>query len=102
MNCPSGYDESEKECGTARRLLELPGSLFAALGCLAAALSACLFFCIFGLVRKKRKTVVGGSNGSAAAKHANGMGLGLGMNGGGCATLKADYKKDSLFLDTGS
>ncbi|KAG4071236.1 hypothetical protein HA402_008971 [Bradysia odoriphaga] len=55
-NCPSGYDESEEECGTARKLLELPGGLFAAMGCIAAALAACLIFCIIGLVRKKRKS----------------------------------------------
>lgn len=56
LNCPSGRDESEEECGTARRLLELPGGMFAALGCVAAAVTACLIFCIFGLVRRKRKS----------------------------------------------
>lgn len=90
LNCPSGYDESEEECGTARKLLELPGGLFAALGCIAAAVTACLIFCIFGLVRKKRKTII--------TKKGNGV-----LNGGsGIGTLKADYKKDSLFMDTGS
>ncbi|XP_073840699.1 uncharacterized protein isoform X2 [Musca autumnalis] len=52
-NCPSGFDESEEECGTARKLLELPGGVFAALGCIAAAITACLIFCIFGLLRKR-------------------------------------------------
>lgn len=66
-NCPSGYDESEEECGTARRLLELPGSMFAALGCVAAAMTACLIFCVFGLVRRKRK--------SNASKHSINNGL---------------------------
>lgn len=56
LNCPSGYDESEEECGTARRLLELPGGMFAAFGCLAAAITACLIFCVFGLVRRKRRS----------------------------------------------
>ncbi|XP_046807410.1 heparan sulfate 2-O-sulfotransferase pipe-like [Lucilia cuprina] len=57
-NCPSGFDESEEECGTARKLLELPGGVFAALGCIAAAITACLIFCIFGLLRKRKKTVL--------------------------------------------
>ena len=55
VNCPSGYDESEVECGAARRLLELPGGIYAALGCVAAACTACLIFCFFGLVRKRKK-----------------------------------------------
>lgn len=55
VNCPSGYDESEVECGAARRLLELPGGIFAVFGCVAAACTACLIFCFFGLVRKRKK-----------------------------------------------
>lgn len=81
-NCPSGYDESEEECGTARKLLELPGGLFAAMGCMAAAMAACLIFCIFGLVRKKRKTIASKALG----------------NGSCNGTLK----KDPLFIDPGS
>ncbi|XP_059216973.1 uncharacterized protein LOC131994281 [Stomoxys calcitrans] len=82
-NCPSGFDESEEECGTARKLLELPGGVFAALGCIAAAITACLIFCIFGLLRKRKKTVLQKSI----------------INGG---TLKKDFKKDSLFIDPSS
>ncbi|XP_055843991.1 uncharacterized protein LOC129910587 [Episyrphus balteatus] len=81
-NCPSGFDESEEECGTARKLLELPGGVFAALGCIAAAITACLIFCIFGLVRKRKKSVVQKTI----------------LNG----TLKKDIKKDSLFIDPAS
>lgn len=82
QNCPSGFDESEEECGTARKLLELPGGIFAALGCIAAAITACLIFCILGLLRKRKKSV---SQKSV-------------LNG----TLKKDIKKDSLFIDPGS
>lgn len=83
-NCPSGFDESEEECGTARKLLELPGGVFAALGCIAAAITACLIFCIFGLLRKRKKTVLQKSI----------------VNGGG--TLKKDFKKESLYIDPSS
>ncbi|KAI9581441.1 hypothetical protein GQX74_012766 [Glossina fuscipes] len=83
-NCPSGFDESEEECGTARKLLELPGGVFAALGCIAAAVTACLIFCIFGLLRKRKKTVLQKSI----------------INGG--STLKKDFKKESLFIDPAS
>lgn len=83
-NCPSGFDESEEECGTARKLLELPGGVFAALGCIAAAITACLIFCIFGLLRKRKKTVLQKSI----------------INGGG--TLKKDFKKESLYIDPSS
>lgn len=82
VNCPSGYDESEEECGTARKLLELPGGIFAALGCIAAAVAACFIFCIFGLVRKRKKGV--------DAKPT--------LNG----TLRKDFKKSDLFMDPGS
>lgn len=82
-NCPSGRDESEIECGTARRILELPGGIFAALGCVAAAISACLIFCLFGLVRKRKKNVQSKSNS---------------LNG----TLKKEIKKEPLFLDPDS
>jgi hypothetical protein len=88
-NCPSGYDESEEECGSARKLLELPGGIFAALGCIAAAISACLIFCILGMVRKRKKSVETKTmtNGSA-------------MTNG---TLhKNDYKKEPLFFDAES
>lgn len=81
-NCPSGFDESEQECGSARKLLELPGGVFAALGCIAAAITACLIFCIFGLLRKRKKTV----------------GQKITING----TLKKDFNKESLFIDPGS
>uniref|UniRef100_A0A1B0CNQ7 DUF7805 domain-containing protein n=1 Tax=Lutzomyia longipalpis TaxID=7200 RepID=A0A1B0CNQ7_LUTLO len=82
VNCPSGYDESEEECGTARKLLELPGGIFAALGCIAAAVAACFIFCIFGLVRKRKKGI--------DAKPT--------LNG----TLRKDFKKSDLFMDPGS
>lgn len=55
VNCPSGYDESEVECGAARRLLELSSGLYAALGCVAAACAACIIFCCFGLLKKRKK-----------------------------------------------
>jgi hypothetical protein len=54
-NCPSGYDESTKVCGATRKLLELPATIFAALGCIAAGMSACLIFCMIGLVRRRKK-----------------------------------------------
>lgn len=57
VNCPSGYDESEVECGAARRLLELSSGLYAALGCVAAACAACLIFCFFGILKKRKKAV---------------------------------------------
>ncbi|CAD7083100.1 unnamed protein product [Hermetia illucens] len=82
-NCPSGFDESEEECGTARKLLELPGGIFAALGCIAAAIAACLIFCIFGLMRKRKKSMVQKTV----------------LNG---TLSKKDMKKDPLFLDPGS
>lgn len=55
INCPSGYDESEVECGAARRLLELPGGMYAAFGCVAAACAAFLLFCFFGMTKKRKK-----------------------------------------------
>lgn len=55
-NCPSGYDESSSECGATKRLMELPAGLFAALGCLAAGIAACLIFCMVGIVRRRKKT----------------------------------------------
>lgn len=84
-NCPSGYDESEEECGTARKLLELPGSLFAALGCIAAVCAVCCLLCMFGLVKSKNKDKAVNSS-----KSINGL------NG------TMDYKKDSLFMEPGS
>lgn len=106
LNCPSGYDESEEECGTARRLLELPGGMFAAFGCLAAAITACLIFCVFGLVRRKRKSnaakllLNGSASASASASSASTLhrqhqqqhhyhhplGSGAGLGGGGLGT----------------
>jgi len=55
-NCPSGHDESSKECGAARKLLDLPPGLFGALGCLAAGIVACLIFCMIGIMRRNKKT----------------------------------------------
>lgn len=57
VNCPSGYDESEVECGAARRLLELSSGLYAALGCVAAACAACIIFCFFGILKKRKKAM---------------------------------------------
>lgn len=111
LNCPSGYDESEEECGTARRLLELPGGLFTLLGFIAACITALLIGLIFALVRKKRKLT--------STKHLNGsVGVGgVGLNGlGGVSgiygssvsggmmngTLHSDYKKEALFHDPDS
>lgn len=67
VNCPSGHDESEMECGAARRLLELSSGLYAALGCVAAACAACIIFCFFGMLKKRKKalpppTVAAGNN----------------------------------------
>ena len=130
-NCPSGFDESEEECGTARKLLELPGGVFAALGCIAAAITACAIFCVFGLIRKRKKSVVqkaslngagvgvgggvGVGNGGGVGVGGVGVGgvgvggVGIGVGGGlgvnvgvGVGTLKKDYKKDSLFIDPAS
>lgn len=84
-NCPSGFDESEEECGTARKLLELPGGVFAALGCIAAVVTACLIFCLFGLFRKRKKTILqktvingsgGGGSGGAGGVGVAGVGIG--------------------------
>lgn len=74
VNCPSGYDESELECGAARRLLELSSGLYAALGCVAAACAACLIFCCFGML-KRRKKALPTTNGA-------GGGVGGGIIGG--------------------
>ncbi|KAH8261683.1 hypothetical protein KR044_013262 [Drosophila immigrans] len=97
-NCPSGFDESEEECGTARKLLELPGGVFAALGCIAAALTACLIFCMFGLMRKRKKSVV--QKGGGFMNGANGNGnMPAACNIG---TLKKDFKKEALYIDPAS
>ncbi|XP_039230702.1 uncharacterized protein LOC6539435 [Drosophila yakuba] len=115
-NCPSGFDESEEECGTARKLLELPGGVFAALGCIAAALTACLIFCMFGLMRKRKKSVVQkgagvGGMGGMSGMGVGGMGVGIGfMNGASngnvsaasIGTLKKDFKKEALYIDPAS
>uniref|UniRef100_A0A6P4EK21 Uncharacterized protein LOC108044176 n=1 Tax=Drosophila rhopaloa TaxID=1041015 RepID=A0A6P4EK21_DRORH len=120
-NCPSGFDESEEECGTARKLLELPGGVFAALGCIAAALTACLIFCMFGLMRKRKKSVVqkgagvGGMGVGVGGMGVGGMGgmggVGIGfMNGASngnvsaasIGTLKKDFKKEALYIDPAS
>ncbi|XP_058834641.1 uncharacterized protein LOC131691912 isoform X2 [Topomyia yanbarensis] len=84
-NCPSGFDESEQECGS--RLMELPGGMFAAFGCLAAALSACLIFCVLAMVRKRRK-----SNEKLKTAPTS-------LNG---TLSKKDYKKEPLFFDPDS
>lgn len=55
-NCPSGVDESSRECGAARKLLSMPAGLYAALGCIAAGIAACLIFCLVGISRRKKKT----------------------------------------------
>lgn len=54
-NCPSGIDESSRECGAARKLLSMPAGLYAALGCIAAGIAACLIFCMVGISRRKKK-----------------------------------------------
>ncbi|XP_060655692.1 uncharacterized protein LOC132790945 isoform X3 [Drosophila nasuta] len=97
-NCPSGFDESEEECGTARKLLELPGGVFAALGCIAAALTACLIFCMFGLMRKRKKSVVQKSGGFMNGANGNGN-MPAACNIG---TLKKDFKKEALYIDPAS
>ncbi|XP_055632002.1 uncharacterized protein LOC129771902 [Toxorhynchites rutilus septentrionalis] len=84
-NCPSGHDESEQVCGS--RLMELPSGVFAALGILAAALSACLIFCVLAMVKKRRKT-------SEKLKTAPPS-----LNG---TLTKKDYKKEPLFFDPDS
>lgn len=56
-NCPSGYDELTSVCGATRKLLELPVTIFAAFGCVAAGMSACLIFCMIGLLRRRKKHV---------------------------------------------
>ncbi|XP_055538811.1 uncharacterized protein LOC129726149 [Wyeomyia smithii] len=84
-NCPSGFDESEQECGS--RLIELPGGMFAAFGCLAAALCACLIFCALAMVKKRRK-----SNEKLKTAPTS-------LNG---TLSKKDYKKEPLFFDPDS
>lgn len=84
QNCPSGHDESESQCGAARRILELPGGVFAAMGCVFAAIAACLIFCIFGITRRGTKKQVPSKP--------------VSLNG----TLKKEFRKDSLFMDPGS
>lgn len=87
QNCPSGYDESEKECGAAHKLLELPGGVYAAMGGVAAIFAVCFLLCIFCLVRSKKDKTIGTS------KSVNGL------NG----TMPVDnFKKDPLFIDPGS
>ncbi|XP_055602820.1 uncharacterized protein LOC129751377 isoform X2 [Uranotaenia lowii] len=85
-NCPSGFDENEKECGS--RLMELPGGMYAAFGCLAAAISACLIFCVLAIVKKRRKA----SEKLKASAPAS-------LNG---TLSKKDYKKEPLFFDPDS
>lgn len=36
--------------------MELPASLYAALGCLAAGIAACLIFCLVGISRRRKKS----------------------------------------------
>lgn len=89
-------------------MLELPGGVFAALGCIAAALTACLIFCMFGLMRKRKKSVVQKGGGVGV-----GVGVGVGFmngaNGNGnmpaacnIGTLKKDFKKEALYIDPAS
>lgn len=73
-------------------LLEFPGGVFAVLGCIAAALSACLIFCILGMVRKRKKPV-------DVKQHT--------INGGGTLQKHTQnnshshtYKKEPFFFDT--
>lgn len=85
-NCPSGIDESEKECGTAHKLLELPGGIFAAMGGVAAIFAVCFLICILCMVRgKKNKSV-------ATSKSINGLNT----------ASQIDFRKDPLFIDDGS
>uniref|UniRef100_A0A182J385 DUF7805 domain-containing protein n=1 Tax=Anopheles atroparvus TaxID=41427 RepID=A0A182J385_ANOAO len=88
-NCPSGYDESEQECGS--RLIELPGGIYAAFGCVAAAISACLIFCLLVMVKKRRK--------ANEKLKPTGPGAGASLNG---TLSKKDYKKEPLFFDPDS
>lgn len=94
-------------------MLELPGGVFAALGCIAAALTACLIFCMFGLMRKRKKSVVqkGAGVGGMGGMGVGGMGVGIGfMNGASngnvsaasIGTLKKDFKKEALYIDPAS
>ncbi|XP_061498537.1 uncharacterized protein LOC1276733 [Anopheles gambiae] len=89
-NCPSGYDESEQECGS--RLIELPGGIYAAFGCVAAAISACLIFCLLVMVKKRRKA-------NEKLKPTVGNGAAASLNG---TLSKKDYKKEPLFFDPDS
>ncbi|XP_058065903.1 uncharacterized protein LOC131215530 [Anopheles bellator] len=86
-NCPSGYDESEQECGS--RLIELPGGIYAAFGCVAAAISACLIFCLLVMVKKRRKATEKLKPSAGAAS----------LNG---TLSKKEYKKEPLFFDPDS
>lgn len=92
-NCPSGYDESSSECGATRKLLELPVGIFAALACVAAGVSACLIFCLVGLVRRRKKHVdpkhsVPTTNGTYTLPTSNNH-----------HHSTDTYKKDSLFFN---
>ncbi|XP_035784702.1 uncharacterized protein LOC118462806 [Anopheles albimanus] len=89
-NCPSGYDESEQECGS--RLIELPGGMYAAFGCVAAAISACLIFCLLVMVKKRRKA-------NEKLKPTVGTGAAASLNG---TLSKKEYKKEPLFFDPDS
>lgn len=85
-NCPSGIDETEKECGAAHKLLELPGGIFAAMGGVAAIFSVCILMCIFCMVRGKKDKSVPTSSKSINV-----------LNGG--APTQIDFKKDPLYID---
>lgn len=57
INCPSGYDENEMQCGVGRRFFkQFPGGVYTALGCTAAVLAACILFTIFALIARFRRT----------------------------------------------
>lgn len=55
QNCPSGIDESSRECGATRKLLSMPAGLYAALACITAGIAACFIFCMVGISRRKKK-----------------------------------------------
>lgn len=92
------------------------------MGCIAAVVTACLIFCLFGLFRKRKKTILqktiinggGGGGGNATGIGMGGLGSGVGGGGvvpgvsinisGNIGTLKkgataSSIKKDNLFID---
>ncbi|KAJ8878397.1 hypothetical protein PR048_018975 [Dryococelus australis] len=56
INCPSGYDEDEAQCGARRGFLGLfPGGAFALLAGGASAVAVCLFLCALAAVRMRAR-----------------------------------------------